>query len=69
MKLEIEISAKAHGKSLKADYFAWTLTEEISANDLMNTDNIKWSINVKAQKEMFILEQVKQFKKQKMRNS
>ena len=53
VKLEIEISAKAHGKSLKADYFAWTLTEEISANDLMNTDNIKWSINVKAQKEMF----------------
>ena len=53
VKLEIEISAKAHGKSLKADYFAWTLTEEISVNDLMNTDNIKWSINVKAQKEMF----------------
>ena len=53
VKLEIEISAKVHGKSLKSDYFAWTLTEEISVNDLMNTDNIKWSINVKAQKEMF----------------
>lgn len=53
VKLEIDISAKAHGKVLKAEHFAWTLTEEISANELMNIDSIKWSINVKAQKEMF----------------
>ena len=53
VKLEIDISAKAHGKSLKAEHFAWTLTEEINANELMNIDGIKWSINVKAQKEMF----------------
>lgn len=53
VKLEIEISAIAHGKTLKAEHFAWTLTEEINANELMNIDNIKWSINVKAQKEMF----------------
>lgn len=53
IKLEIEICAKAHGKLLKAEQFAWTLSEEISANELMNTDNIKWSINVKAQKDMF----------------
>ena len=53
VKLEIEICAIAHGKTLKAEHFAWTLTEEISANELMNSDNIKWSINVKAQKEMF----------------
>lgn len=53
VKLEIDISAKIHGKNLKAEHFAWTLTEEINANELMNTDSIKWSINVKAQKEMF----------------
>ncbi len=53
VKLEIDICAKVLGKILKPDHYAWTLTEEISASDLMNTDNIKWSINVKAQKDMF----------------
>lgn len=53
VKLEIDISSKTHGKYQKSEHFAWTLTEEISADELMNTDNIKWSINVKAQKDMF----------------
>ncbi len=53
IKLEIDISAKSHGKILKAGHFAWTLTEEINANELMNTDSIKWSINKKAKEDMF----------------